>query len=618
MKKVAIFLTIMAVALAQSAISQDITLRFTGATTDGNYVQLDSVWVENVTRSWREAIVYPDTVMSFSLTGIADAQSHASELAAYPNPFNGTTNVTVTLPQSGNAVLQLYNLAGQKVAERSFDLQAGNNIFEVALQKPQVYLLAVTTPQGHSTIKLLNRKAGGGNGISLRGNVVEKRHSTQPFQSGDELKIVGISIINGSVETSQEVLQAQTVSQDFTLLFSASTANLATVTTSAASNVATISADLGGNVTSDGGSTVTHRGICYSTSHNPTTSTGYWTSGSGTGSFTAHVTRFLPATTYYIRAFAINAAGTAYGNEISITTTLPTGALKGLFTVGERGRKVLFSQGNLQWSATGGGSTATTHVVHNNGRAAGTWRFAPNQWDTIGAANSNASSSYTGWIDLFGWGTSGYHNANDTTNTNYQPYSTSNSIVDTARNYYGYGPSTNMRYLDLVRTSALYDWGYYNVISNGGTWPNLWRTLTKGEWDTLLYYRNTSSGIRYAKASIDGLGGLIIVPDNWDTTTYTLNRPNTPSATYSTNALTATQWVSIFESCGCVFLPVTGSRNSQYTSGGFYWSSTHAGATSTQHASSHAYCLNFLSGTIVWGNYLRCSGYSVRVVREPE
>ncbi|MGH7196108.1 MAG: DUF1566 domain-containing protein, partial [Candidatus Saccharimonadales bacterium] len=75
------------------------------------------------------------------------------------------------------------------------------------------------------------------------------------------------------------------------------------------------------NVTSDGGDTVTQRGIVYSTSQNPTTANSKVTSGSGTGSFTANMTGLAQSTTYYVRAYAINGAGTSYGNQVSFTTT---------------------------------------------------------------------------------------------------------------------------------------------------------------------------------------------------------------------------------------------------------------------------------------------------------
>ena len=97
-----------------------------------------------------------------------------------------------------------------------------------------------------------------------------------------------------------------------------------TVTTTPVTNITETSATGGGNVTSDGGATVTERGICWGTSHNPTTGGSHGTSGSGLGSYTCPMTNLTPNTTYYVRAYATNSQGTAYGNEESfVTTQLP-------------------------------------------------------------------------------------------------------------------------------------------------------------------------------------------------------------------------------------------------------------------------------------------------------
>ena len=101
-----------------------------------------------------------------------------------------------------------------------------------------------------------------------------------------------------------------------------------TVTTSVVTNITQTTAMGGGNVTADGGGTVTERGICWSTSHNPTTSGSHGSSGTGTGSYTVSMTGLTANTTYYVRAYATNSVGTAYGSEVSFTTsqnvTLPT------------------------------------------------------------------------------------------------------------------------------------------------------------------------------------------------------------------------------------------------------------------------------------------------------
>jgi len=97
--------------------------------------------------------------------------------------------------------------------------------------------------------------------------------------------------------------------------------SLPTVTTSSVGSITNTSASCGGVVTASGGSTVIARGVCWGTSTNPTTSGSHTTDGSGTGTFTSSLTGLILATTYYVRAFAINSVGTAYGNERSFTTT---------------------------------------------------------------------------------------------------------------------------------------------------------------------------------------------------------------------------------------------------------------------------------------------------------
>ena len=76
----------------------------------------------------------------------------------------------------------------------------------------------------------------------------------------------------------------------------------------------------GGLVTNDGGATVTARGICYGTSPNPTTAGSTTSNGTGIGTFGSTVTGLVAGVTYYVRAYATNSAGTAYGNEISVVT----------------------------------------------------------------------------------------------------------------------------------------------------------------------------------------------------------------------------------------------------------------------------------------------------------
>jgi hypothetical protein len=98
-------------------------------------------------------------------------------------------------------------------------------------------------------------------------------------------------------------------------------AQLPTLSTTAAGNIGQNTASSGGAVISDGGAAVTLRGVCWSTNQNPTADLATKTiDGSGSGVFSSSLTGLNPATTYFVRSYATNSVGTAYGNEISFTT----------------------------------------------------------------------------------------------------------------------------------------------------------------------------------------------------------------------------------------------------------------------------------------------------------
>jgi len=101
------------------------------------------------------------------------------------------------------------------------------------------------------------------------------------------------------------------------------THSLATVTTDAITEITSSSATSGGYVSSNGGSAVTDRGVCWSTSQNPSINDFYESKGSGVGTFTHELTGLSDNTDYYVRAYAINSVGTAYGNQQTFTTQAP-------------------------------------------------------------------------------------------------------------------------------------------------------------------------------------------------------------------------------------------------------------------------------------------------------
>ena len=300
----------------------------------------------------------------------------------------------------------------------------------------------------------------------------------------------------------------------------------------------------------------------------------------------------------YSRALTNGALGRNVLGTVQIQVTgvsnYVTEVNRGLFTINASGDKVCFSQGNLQYQAS-----------------TGTWQFAANQYDYIGNAAGNnvfgdGRASQSNWIDLFGWGTSGWDNGN----TNYMPYC--NYYTETT-SAYGYGPRTSLYsyYYNLTGDYKNADWGVYNSISNGGNASNLWRTFTSSEW---TYVRNTrSADTRFAKAAVNGVNGLILFSD-----AYT--HPNgVPSPSYinetggggwTGNVYSSSDWKKM-EAMGAVFLPVTGrTENATVTSttAGYYWSTT--------QNSTKAYDFYFASSTLDNNSIYRYYGCAVRVVRD--
>jgi uncharacterized protein (TIGR02145 family) len=95
---------------------------------------------------------------------------------------------------------------------------------------------------------------------------------------------------------------------------------LATLTTVSVSAITTTSAMSGGNITSDGGSEITARGVCWGTVTEPALTGSHTIDGTGIGNYSSSLTGLIPNTSYYVRAYATNFAGTVYGNVLPLTT----------------------------------------------------------------------------------------------------------------------------------------------------------------------------------------------------------------------------------------------------------------------------------------------------------
>lgn len=276
--------------------------------------------------------------------------------------------------------------------------------------------------------------------------------------------------------------------------------------------------------------------------------------------------------------------------EVPETPEKPTKS--GLFSVSDS-TQVRFALGNLQYKAS-----------------TNTWRIAENQWDFIGGCydsalitgslgeNANISADYDGWIDLFGWGTSGW----DCGNVYYRPYDHVYYLeTDTAANY---GPKGDC---NLTGEYANSDWGVFNRESLGG---NNWRTLTRDEWRYIISGRDPFYTLN-SKGIVNGVIGYIFLPDDWDFDNGISFTGHAP--TYDVNTFTGTEWDEM-ERLGAVFLPAAGRRwgNFYFNNWGVngdYWSSI-------TYSDFGAECLHFDYEYIHIERHYRSMGLSVRLVED--
>ena len=250
--------------------------------------------------------------------------------------------------------------------------------------------------------------------------------------------------------------------------------------------------------------------------------------------------------------------------------TPPTNALAEVFSLGAS-TQVYFSKGNLQYR----GSPAA-------------WQFAPAQYIVLGADNSNIGQSYTGWIDLFGWGTTGQTNCSD-------PWESSIEERQYAIN------SNRMNNMD-----ASHDWGANTISGTTG-----WRTPVRSEWEYLINDRPDAAD-KKAAAVVNGIRGLLLLPDYW------ILPANCTFTTSDTNRYNSAQWTQM-QRHGALFLPAGGQRDGTaialYNQQGWYWTSQ----VSTEYTCNVLRVLNMGNPGVVKNvTANRTFGCSVRLVKNRE
>ena len=391
MKKI-LFSMMCAILLPLGMMAQTVTLTFTGKDANNLRVQLDRVSVTNLTKGWQETIYWPDTTLTmWNSIGIDDYANNGGFVLSQnnPNPFNGTTDVLLTVADAGMVTLEITDVNGRTAVEtvHAPSLQAGTHQFRVTLSTAGTYVMTARQNGKTSSIKMVNNGGGNGDGIEYAG-VVEAQNfaplqpksdtrgnTDNPFNFGDMMEYVGYATVNGIEISSEHISQAQHSSQTFTLLFDVS---LPIVTTNAVSDILATSVTLNGEVAAESNTNVTERGFSWGMS--PFVQSGeHIAEGNGIGSFSTQLTELAPATNYNVWAYAINEWGTTYGQQQTfrtldtlpvVTTDEPTDIAATTFT---SGGEVLVMNSNsliacgICWNTAGMPTVADSHTTQSGG-----------------------------------------------------------------------------------------------------------------------------------------------------------------------------------------------------------------------------------------------------------
>ncbi len=302
MKKTIIFPFLLSMILiSQITLSQkaQITLSFIGEDINTNeYVPLTSVYIKNLTVGCDTTLYgeVPSLVVELS-SGIDEYSNNRafSVLNIFPNPFRNHTTLELEVNKEENFSIELINLHGKMMAHYVGTLNDGIHYFHVTANTNGFCFLSISTTSGNKTIKIINlTNDNGTNYIRLIGKngEAESLHKSNLIERGFTYNLGDQLMFKGVAEGYEDEISIDSPTENQIYTFSLTPEggiNLPIVITSPGTEITQTSATCGGNVTDDGGANVTARGVCWSTSSDPTITNDHTMDGTGTGEFISYL-----------------------------------------------------------------------------------------------------------------------------------------------------------------------------------------------------------------------------------------------------------------------------------------------------------------------------------------
>ena len=198
MRKFTLTLIFAVFALAGMAQRTTMELTFTAAN-NGQYVTLDSIFVENLTQGGDTTLYAPDTVLVLDyVTGIGNREvikaNTFSVSQNYPNPFKGKTEVNLCLPESDDIKITIRDILGRELAHYQNTLNRGNHVFSFYPGNAKYYLLTVIGAQTSQTIKMLNVDSHTTNGEKCKLVYTVNKGNMSGFKSHQAINNFGFSL----------------------------------------------------------------------------------------------------------------------------------------------------------------------------------------------------------------------------------------------------------------------------------------------------------------------------------------------------------------------------------------------------------------------------------------